>query len=53
MLAALQKAGVPCALQEYPTGGHGFGYQHKPPDKAPPGWLDKAYDWLKGQGFMP
>jgi acetyl esterase/lipase len=52
MLAALQKAGVPSALQEYPHGGHGFGYGNKP-DNSPPGWLDKAYDWLKAQGFMP
>jgi acetyl esterase/lipase len=52
MFAALQKAGVPSALQEYPTGGHGFGYGHSP-DKSPPGWLDNAYDWVKGQGFFP
>ena len=26
MYAALQKAGVPSALQEYPHGGHGFGF---------------------------
>jgi acetyl esterase/lipase len=51
MLAALQKAGVPSALQEYPHGGHGFGFGNKP-DHSPPGWLDKAYDWLKVQGFM-
>jgi acetyl esterase/lipase len=52
MLAALQKMGVPSALQEYPHGGHGFGYGNKP-DNSPPGWLDKAYDWLRTQGFMP
>ena len=52
MYAALQKAGVPSALQEYPHGGHGFGFGAKP-DHSPPGWLDKAYDWLKGLGFMP
>jgi acetyl esterase/lipase len=50
MLAALQKAGVSSALHQYPTGGHGFGFgvdtYH-----APAGWLDKAYDWLKAQGF--
>lgn len=52
MFSALQKAGVPSVLNEYPTGGHGFGYG---PDQknAPPGWLDKVYDWLKGQGLMP
>ncbi len=50
--AALQKAGVPSALQEYPHGGHGFGYGAKP-DHSPAGWLDKAYDWLKAQGFVP
>jgi acetyl esterase/lipase len=51
MYAALQKAGVPSALQEYPHGGHGFGFgpQQK---NAPPGWLDKAYDWLKSQGLL-
>jgi len=52
MYAALQKAGVPSALQEYPHGGHGFGYGNVP-DNSPPGWLDNAYAWLKGQGFMP
>jgi acetyl esterase/lipase len=52
MLAALQKAGVPCALQEYPHGGHGFGFGTTP-SKAPPGWLDNAYAWLKTEGFMP
>ncbi len=52
MYAALQKAGVPSRLDEYPTGGHGFGYGAKP-DHSPAGWLDKVYDWLKGQGFMP
>ena len=50
--AALQKAGVPSAPQEYPHGGHGFGYQ-RPIDKSPPGWLDKAYDWVKGQSLVP
>jgi acetyl esterase/lipase len=52
MLAALQKAGVPSALQEYPHGGHGFGFGPNQKN-APPGWLDKAYGWLKAQGFMP
>ena len=51
MYAALQKAGVASALQEYPHGGHGFGYGHQP-DHSPPGWLDKAYGWLKGQGLV-
>jgi acetyl esterase/lipase len=50
MFAALQKAGVPSVLQEYPPGGHGFGFGNKP-DNSPPGWLDKAYDWLQGHGF--
>jgi acetyl esterase/lipase len=52
MLAALQKAGVASALQEYPHGGHGFGFGNKP-DHSPAGWLDKAYAWLKAQGLMP
>jgi len=52
MYAALQKAGVPSALQEYPHGGHGFGFGDNP-DPSPPHWLDHAYAWLKGQGFMP
>jgi len=43
---ALQAMGVPSTLQEYPVGGHGFGYG-KNPDKSPPGWLDKACDWLR------
>jgi len=50
MYAAWQKAGVPSALQEYPQGGQGYG---NVPDNSPPVWLDKVYDWLKGQGFMP
>lgn len=52
MYAALQKAGVPSALQEYSHGSHGFGFGPNQKN-APPGWLDKAYDWLKAQGFMP
>jgi acetyl esterase/lipase len=51
MFAALQKAGVPSVLQEYPHGGHGFGFGNKP-DNSPPGWLDKAYDWLKDHGCV-
>jgi acetyl esterase/lipase len=50
MYAALQKAGVPSALHEYPQGGHGFGYGNTP-DNSPPGWLDKVYAWLMSQGF--
>ncbi len=50
MLAALQKAGVPSALQEYPHGGHGFGLGMTP-DLSPPGWLDHVNEWLQGQGF--
>jgi acetyl esterase/lipase len=52
MYAALQKAGVPSALQEYPHGGHGFGFGPNRP-AAPPGWLDKAYAWLETQKFVP
>ena len=51
MFAALKKAGVPTAFQEYPTGGHGFGMGHVP-DKGPKGWLDHMYAWLKAQGFV-
>ncbi|MCE0484571.1 MAG: alpha/beta hydrolase [Methylacidiphilales bacterium] len=51
MYAALQKAGVPSVLQEYPHGGHGFGFGCHP-DNSPPGWLDHAYDWLKARGFV-
>jgi acetyl esterase/lipase len=50
MLAALQKAGVPGELHEYPTGGHGFGFGPKQVN-APAGWLERAYEWLQGQGF--
>jgi acetyl esterase/lipase len=52
MYAALQKAGVRSAFQEYPHGGHGFGFGPNQ-NNAPPGWLDKAYNWLRGQDFMP
>ncbi len=52
MLAALQKAGVPAELQEYAHGGHGFGFGPGF-DNAPPGWLERASDWLAGQGFKP
>jgi acetyl esterase/lipase len=53
MNAALQKAGVATDLHEYPVGGHGFG--HGPNDynnNEPAGWLDKAYAWIKAQGFV-
>ncbi|MCE0498421.1 MAG: alpha/beta hydrolase [Methylacidiphilales bacterium] len=57
MFAALQKAGVPSRLDEYPTGGHGFGfgpgYDHGTNQvKAPAGWLDRVHDWLKDRGFF-
>lgn len=48
---ALQRAGVNSDIQEYPKGGHGFGYGHVP-DNSPPGWLDKAFDWLKAKGLL-
>ena len=47
----LQQAKVPSDLQEYPTGGHGFGYGSVP-DKSPAGWLDKAFGWLRGKGLL-
>jgi acetyl esterase/lipase len=50
MYAALQKAGVPSALHEYPRGGHGFGVGVVP-DLSPPGWMDTLLAWLKTQGF--
>ncbi len=50
MHAALEKAGVPTALHEYPTGGHGFGFGPKQ-THAPAGWLDRAHEWLKAHGF--
>ena len=50
MLAALQKAGVPSELEEYPHGGHGFGFGPKQTG-APAGWLQRAYAWLQAQGF--
>ncbi len=51
MLAALQKAGIPSALQEYPSGGHGFGWGRKP-DPSPPGWLDAVAQWLTARGSI-
>jgi acetyl esterase/lipase len=51
MLAALEKAGVPGELQEYATGGHGFGFGPKS-THAPPGWLDRAQAWLEARGFV-
>jgi acetyl esterase/lipase len=50
MLAALQKAGVPSELQEYPKAGHGFGFGPKQ-THAPAGWLDRVQEWLEAQGF--
>jgi len=52
MHAALQKAGVPTAIHEYPIGGHGFGYGSSP-DNSPAGWLDRVADWLKSGGKQP
>ena len=52
MYAALRKAGVPTAIQEYPTGGHGFGLG-KIPDHGPAGWLDRVRDWMESGGFAP
>jgi len=52
MFAALQKAGVPSALHEYPTGSHGFGYTPGVPNRVV-GWLDKAHAWLQSQGWVP
>ena len=54
MLAALQKAGVPSTLHEYPSGGHGFGFGlNEYNNRAPAGWLEKAFDWVKEQNFAP
>jgi cytidylate kinase len=51
MHAALQKAGVPSALHEYPEGKHGFG--HFPGNEGRvQGWLQRAYDWLKSQSLV-
>jgi acetyl esterase/lipase len=50
MLAALQKAGVPGELQEYSSGGHGFGFGPKQ-TTAPAGWLERAVAWLEAQGY--
>jgi acetyl esterase/lipase len=50
MLAALRKAGVPCRLDAYPHGGHGFGFGPNQAN-APAGWLEKAVDWLRQQGW--
>jgi acetyl esterase/lipase len=51
MFAALQKAGVPSELHEYPHGGHGFGWGATP-DHSPKGWFDVTlYGWLKKMGF--
>ncbi len=49
--AALQTAGIPAALHEYPSGGHGFGFGPNYPH-APEGWLDRVYDWLKAQKLI-
>ena len=54
MLAALQKAGVPCTLLVYDHGGHGFGFGHNQyNNNGPKDWLDRVYAWLKGQSFVP
>ena len=29
--SAMQRAGIPCALHVYPTGGHGFGFRNSFP----------------------
>ncbi len=50
MLAALEKAGVPSALHEYPTGGHGYGFGPRQ-TTAPAGWFERVYEWLQQQGF--
>jgi len=51
MLAALQGAGVPSALQEYTYGGHGFGFGPGFTN-GPADWLDRAEAWLEAQGFV-
>jgi acetyl esterase/lipase len=51
MYAALQKAGIPSELHEYPHGGHGFGFGATP-DHSPKGWFDvDLYAWLRKMGF--
>jgi acetyl esterase/lipase len=52
MLAALRNAGVDSDLRVYPHGGHGFGFAPNQ-NNAAAGWLDKAYDWLRAERFMP
>ncbi len=47
-LAALQDAGIPGALAEQPTGGHGFGLGDV---NDPDGWPMKLLAWLEAQGL--
>ena len=53
MLAALKKMGIPCALQEYPKGGHGFGYGGPGVSgRSPPDWLDAVGKWLNDHSLI-
>jgi acetyl esterase/lipase len=50
MYAALQKAGIPSELHEYPHGGHGFGWTAG--QTVPAGWFEvDLYAWLRKMGF--
>lgn len=46
---ALKRKHVPAEIYLYEKGGHGFG-MNNPTSKVK--WMDKAYDWLKAQGWL-
>jgi acetyl esterase/lipase len=51
MAAALRRAGVPVALQQFQHGGHGWGLGK--PGSEPAAWPQLLLAWLRAQGWMP
>jgi acetyl esterase/lipase len=51
LYSAWKAVGRPAELHLYARGGHGFGMnqQGMPADT----WIDRFWDWLQAQGFLP
>ena len=50
MGVALKRAGVPCEVHMYPTGGHGYGLRRT--ESSATTWPDRAAEWLAASGWL-
>jgi acetyl esterase/lipase len=50
MFLAMKKAGVPCELHVYASGGHGFGLRAS--DNPCSTWPARCEAWMRGRGLL-